>query len=161
MTLTLAGGWKLSWKQNLLASSSQCSLFNWWGWNIWCWGNLGWMSWYCFLVIFRESRDNDCSFTDCEKKKKYCGHVFGHLGTFLLQTWYNNRHWRIFHFDTCLHKLNVDSQFVRGWGGRGGVQERYNLCQSSHKVFKGFEWNFACCWDLLVCWITYPFYLIH
>ena len=39
LTLTLAGGHKVSTKQNLLALFSH-ALFNWFGWNlIWCWSN--------------------------------------------------------------------------------------------------------------------------
>ena len=56
--LTLAGGHKVSAKQNLSASFS-CMLFNWSGWNLmWCWHNSSWRCWYTFLVRLIETKKN-------------------------------------------------------------------------------------------------------
>ena len=45
--------------------------------------------------------------------------------------------------------------------GHRSVKKQKPLCQLSHKVFNWFEWNLVYCWDLLVWWTSYSFYLIH
>ena len=67
VTLTVAGGHKVCRKHKLLTAVSW-TLFSWWAWSsAWCWGNIGWTSWYYFWMGFIEWRGKNCGFTNCLK----------------------------------------------------------------------------------------------
>ena len=68
---------------------------------------------------------------------------------------YDDRYCCTLHFDTSLIYHDLDSRSHRSTGKQ---HLRHTL---SHKVFYRFKRNLVYCWDLLVWWTLYTFYLIH
>ena len=86
LTLTLAGGRKVSTKQNLLASFSE-TFFVWCGWNVILWqSNLSWTSWDHFWMRICGSREVTVFWL--HKKNLKHRHSFGYVWTDLFQRRY-------------------------------------------------------------------------
>ena len=98
------------------------------------------------------NKRNNC-FVDCIKTLTWAC-IFGWWWIDLIQTWYDDRYYRTLYFDTDLIYLDLDSMSQE-------CKKAKTYVPIIYKVFGQFDFKLAYCWDLLVWWILYSFYLFH
>ena len=145
VALNLAWGHKVSRKQNLLVTFSDTP-FNWRGWNlVGCWHDFSWKSCCHFLERDFRSEGRTCCFADCIKKKSNAVHAFWCLETDLVHTWYDDRHYWTWCFDSDLWDLYVESR------SQGCIESKNVFANYPQKLVVGLDgiWSAVeACWSV-------------